>query len=149
MSLILTSCQSNNNSMSNKQKELTDFGLNYTKAWNSQKPEQVAEFFSQDGSLIVNNGAPNTGRDQITAFAKGFMDAFPDMKLTMDSLMFNANDTEYHWSFIGTNTGRNGTGNKVNFSGFERWTFDGNGLIKQSIGSFDEEHYNQQVNKNY
>lgn len=134
--------------MSNKQKEVTEFGLNYTKAWNSQKPEQVAEFFSQDGSLIVNNGVPNKGRDQITAFVKGFMNAFPDMKLTMDSLKFNSNDTEYHWRFIGTNTGTNGTGNKVDFSGFERWTFDDDGLIKQSIGSFDEADYRRQVNIN-
>jgi predicted ester cyclase len=134
------------NTMNTEQKKLTDFGTDYTHAWNSQKPENVASFFTEDGSLLVNNGSPLRGRAAITEFANGFMTAFPDMTLTMDSLIIKPNETQYHWSFIGTNTGPNGTGNQVIFSGFERWTLAENGKIKVSIGSFDEEDYARQVN---
>lgn len=48
------------------------------------------------------------------------MTAFPDMKLTMDSLVTKSTSIEYHWSFIGTNTGPEGKCNKVDFSGFEQ-----------------------------
>ena len=141
--LVIISFQ--NNSMEGKQEKLNNFGTDYTKAWNSQKPENVSSFFSEEGSLIVNKGEPFTGRNEITEFTQGFMTAFPDMKLTKDSLIIKSNDTDYHWSFLGTNTGPDGTGNKVLFSGFERWTFDEEGLIKLSIGTFDEEEYNRQV----
>ena len=137
----------NYNRMDSEQKKLTDFGKDYTNAWNSQNPENVASFFAEDGSLIVNNGTPLKGKYDITEFAKGFMTAFPDMKLTMDSLLIKPTETQYHWSFVGTNTGPDGTGNKVIFSGFERWTFNENGLIKVSIGSFNEEDYSRQVNE--
>lgn len=128
-----------------KQKKMRKFGLEYTDAWNSQKPEQVASFFQEDGMLIVNNGEPITGRTGITEFAKGFMTAFPDMELTMDSLLKKGDRYNYHWTFKGTNTGPNGTGNKVVFSGFEQWTLSANGLVKKSIGTFDEDKYNLQV----
>lgn len=124
--------------------EITEFGKDYTDAWNSQKPENVASFFAEDGSLTVNSGPPLIGREAITEFARSFMTAFPDMKLSMDNLLIKADETQYHWSFVGTNTGANGTGNKVEFNGFERWVFNDEGLIKSSIGKFDEEDYNHQ-----
>lgn len=128
-------------------KTIIEFGNEYTDAWNSQKPENVASFFAIDGSLTVNNGTPLIGRTSITEFTNSFMTAFPDMKLSMDNLLIKSDETQYHWSFIGTNTGLNGTGNKVEFNGFERWTFNEDGLIKSSIGKFDEEDYNRQLNK--
>ena len=74
-----------NNTMDAKQEKLTKFGTNYTSAWNSQEPENVASFFADNGSLVVNKGEPLRGRDDITEFARGFMTAFPDMKSTMYS----------------------------------------------------------------
>ena len=129
-----------------KERSIMEFGKDYTRAWNSQKPKNVALFFARDGSLIVNNGDPLKGRQEITEFTRGFMEAFPDLELSMDSLVIKPKETFYHWSFNGTNSGPEGTGNKVHFSGLERWTFDDSNLIKLSIGSFDEENYNRQVN---
>ncbi|WP_411767991.1 DUF1348 family protein [Winogradskyella sp. A3E31] len=133
------------NTISEVEKTYYDFGMAYTDAWNSKKPNLVAYFFSETGTLTVNNNNPLIGRAQIAEFANGFMTAFPDMKLTMDSLVVKSNATEYHWRFKGTNTGPGGTGNTVDFSGFERWIFDENGKIQQSMGSFDEEEYERQV----
>jgi hypothetical protein len=73
------------------------------------------------------------------------MDAFPDMIVTLDSLVPIANKARFHWTLTGTNTGPNGTGNKVKISGFEEWTLDNNQFIKESKGNFDEEDYNKQL----
>ncbi len=131
--------------MESSQEKLTKFGSDYTAAWNSQNPASVATFFAENGTLIVNKGEPIVGRIKITEFVKGFMTAFPDMQLSMDSLVTLSTGTDYHWRFVGTNTGPEGTNNKVDFSGFERWTFNEDGLIKVSIGTFDEADYSRQV----
>ena len=134
-----------NTTTDKKQKKMNRFGLDYTKAWNSQKPEKVAAFFEEDGTLIVNKGEPITGSYGITEFVRGFMTAFPDMELTMDSLVKSNDRYSYHWTFKGTNIGPGGTGNKVVFSGFEQWTLGSDGRVKKSIGTFDEADYNLQI----
>ena len=41
--------------------KLKEFGMRYAEAWCSQDPGRVASFFSEKGSLSVNNGAPAMG----------------------------------------------------------------------------------------
>src|SRR5436190_12236237 len=108
--------------------QLTYFGKKYSEAWCSQTPESVAAFFATDGSLKVNADSPAVGREAITKVAQGFMAAFPDMIVAMDSLTTKPNGTEFHWTLTGTNSGPGGTGNKVKVSGFELWHFDKDGL---------------------
>jgi len=125
--------------------DLNIFGKSYAQAWCSQKPEFVSLFFSEDGSLSVNDGNPAVGRNEISKVAESFMTAFPDIIVSMDSLITTPEGTEFHWTFTGTNTGPNGTGKKVRINGVELWQFDDNGLIKESKGSFDTEEYERQV----
>ena len=73
------------------------------------------------------------------------MTAFPDMKVLMDDLRFGDEDTEYHWTLVGTNTGPGGTGKRVRTTGFERWRFGDDGLIARSLGSFDSAMYAHQL----
>lgn len=124
------------------------FGQKYTEAWNSKKPEKMASFYAEDGMLTINNGTPAVGRKQLTETAKSFMEAFPDLELAMDSLAVENGMYRYYWTFKGTNTGPGGTGNKVNFSGFEEWTMNEQGLIHKSIGTYDAEDYQRQVEGN-
>ena len=125
--------------------QLTDFGNKYSAAWCSQKPESVAAFFAANGSLKVNDDSPAAGREAVTKVAQGVMMAFPDMIVAMDSIETKPNGTEFHWTLTGTNTGPGGTGNKVKVSGYELWQFDKDGLIQESIGSFDADEYNRQL----
>src|SRR5258705_10826632 len=125
----------NNKTMDKEQ--LTNFGKKYAAAWCSQKPEKVAAFFSTNGSLKVNADSPAVGREAITKVAQGFMTAFPDMIVAMDSLVTKSNATEFHSTLTGTNSVVGGTGNKVKITGFEVWQFGEDGLIQESIGSFD------------
>jgi hypothetical protein len=128
-----------------KQDDLNTFGLRYAGAWSSQKPDSVAAFFAENGTLTVNHGTPAVGRPAIAAVAKGFMDAFPDMVVTLDSLPQTPNGADFHWTLTGTNTGPGGTGRSVRISGVERWRLNGAGLIETSDGSFDADDYNRQL----
>ncbi len=128
--------------------KMVEFGEKYTEAWNSKVPENMASFYAGDGMLTVNHGTPAIGRKQLAETAKSYMDAFPDMELTMDSLTANNGTYRYYWTFRGTNTGPGGTGNKVDFSGFEEWIMNARGLIQKSTGTYDAEAYQRQLNGN-
>ena len=125
--------------------QIREFGERYTEAWNSNEPANVAAFYSEDGSLKVNEADAAVGREAITAVAEGFMTSFPDMVVYMDSIRTTATGFEYHWRFVGTNTGPGGTGNAVDFTGWEEWTFGPDDLISQSLGNFDEDEYARQL----
>ena len=124
--------------------ELTEFARKYTAAWCSQNAASVAAFFAEDGSLTVN-GAQAIGKEAITEVAQGFMTAFPDLELIMDAVDIRSDQAIYRWTFIGTNTGPDGTGNVVRFSGYEEWTFGDNDLVADSHGHFDNDEYQFQL----
>lgn len=126
--------------------ELNDHATRYTAAWNSGDPAVVSEFFSEQGSLQVNDAAPAIGRAAIADVAEGFMTAFPDMALRMLELRVENESIQYHWRFTGTNTGPGGTGNAVDFSGYEEWTFGEDMLVTRSLGHFDNDDYLAQLN---
>src|SRR5580765_3540849 len=98
---------------------LPDFAARYTAAWCCGNPEAVAAFFSPNGSLKINDGVPSRGRAAIAEAARGFMAAFPDLKISMNGLLPRGPRTEYHWTLEGTNTGPGGTGSLVRISGYE------------------------------
>jgi steroid delta-isomerase-like uncharacterized protein len=125
--------------------ELREFASQYTAAWSSRDAAQVASFFTEGGSLKINEGDPSVGREAIAAAAQEFMTAFPDMLLEMDSLRVEGGSVEYHWTFRGTNTGPGGSGKAVRFSGHEEWTIGADGLVADSKGYFDEADYRRQL----
>jgi len=125
--------------------ELKEFANRYAEAWCSQDPQGVAAFYAADGSLSVNDGAPSVGRPAIAEEARGFMDAFPDMKVSFDRLVPAHSGTEFHWTLTGTNTGPGGSGKRVRISGYELWQIDDNGLIRESKGHFDSAEYERQL----
>ena len=125
--------------------QLTDFGARYTAAWCSHESGRVAGFFAEQGSLTINRGAPAIGRAAIAAAAQGFMTAFPDLVVVMDSVLATGPTVFYRWTLTGTNTGPGGTGRRVQISGYEEWTFGPDGLIAQSLGYFDEAAYRAQL----
>jgi 2-keto-4-pentenoate hydratase/nuclear transport factor 2 (NTF2) superfamily protein len=126
--------------------EINDHATRYTAAWNSGDPATVSMFFSENGSLKVNDAEPAVGRNAITEVANGFMTAFPDMELQMSELKVTDEGIQYHWRYLGTNSGPGGTGASVDFSGYEEWTFGEDKLVAQSLGHFDEDEYQAQLN---
>jgi len=124
--------------------EITEFAQQYTSAWCSQNAASVGAFFAEDGSLTVN-GTPAVGRNAITEVAQSFMTAFPDLEIIMDAVEIQSDQVIYRWTFVGTNTGPDGTGKAVRFSGYEEWTFGDDGLVADSQGHFDNDEYQFQL----
>ncbi len=126
---------------------LREFAARYTAAWGSQDAASVAAFYSPNGSLSINGGAPAAGRNAITEVAQGFMTDFPDMQLLMDAILVQGDRAVYQWTLVGTNTGPGGTGQRVRISGFEVWQIGRDGLIAQSQGHFDTFAYQRQLER--
>ncbi|MDX1579392.1 MAG: nuclear transport factor 2 family protein [Gemmatimonadota bacterium] len=124
--------------------DLDDLGTRYAAAWSSQDPDRLASFYAEDGTLTVN-GATSTGREAIRATAAAFMSGFPDMRVTMDSIVGEGGQAVFHWTWTGTNTGPGGTGRSVNLQGHEEWTLGPDGRILASDGHYDEAEYRLQV----
>jgi uncharacterized protein (TIGR02246 family) len=124
---------------------LRAFGERYARAWCSQDPAQVAAFFSPGGSLTVNGGTPNIGREGVAQLARVFMRDFPDMRVAMDRIVRVPGGAEFHWTLTGTNTGPGGTGRSVRISGYEEWQFASDGLVGESQGHFDAAEYDRQI----
>ena len=125
--------------------DIEAFAKSYAQVWCSQRPHFVSYFFAEDGVLQINDGSPAKGTKAITNVVKGFMDAFPDMVVSMDSLITKSEKTRFYWTLTGTNDVPNGTGKKVKISGFEEWTINEEGLIQESKGYFNNKEYERQL----
>ena len=101
----------------------------------------MARHYAPDGSLTINDGTPAVGPEEITAAAKAFMDAFPDLTVLFDDLREGPNGWEYHWTLDGTHAQ---SGNHVRVSGYELWDL-GVGVIQSSRGHYDQTEYDRQV----
>lgn len=140
--VCLTACAPKRKTMSNG--DLTNFATRYAAAWSGKDPVKFAAFYDENGSLTVN-GVASVGRAAITATARAYMAAFPDMIVKLDSLRQEKDQIIFHWNWKGTNTGPGGTGRAVNLRGYERWTIAANGLIAKSDGHFDNDEYQRQL----
>jgi SnoaL-like domain len=124
---------------------LQELAKRYTAAWCSHDAASVAAFYSSEGSLTINDGAPAVGHPAITESAQSFMTAFPDLQVLMDGVDPQDERIIYRWTLVGTNTGPGGTGRSVRISGFEEWTLAADGLIALSRGHFDQAEYHRQL----
>jgi predicted ester cyclase len=125
--------------------QLREFAERYTEAWCSQNAARVASCYSENGSLTVNSGPAAIGRTAIAKVAHDFMSTFPDMRVLMDELVSDGEQTVYRWTLVGTNTGPGGAGRRVRISGQEFWKMGSEGLIAESRGRFDQAEYDRQL----
>jgi len=126
--------------MSLDQDQARAFARSYTDAWCNHDPAGVAEHYAPGGTIAINGGAPT----EITEVARSFMTAFPDIEVFMDDLVVKDEAIEFHWTFVGTNTGPGGTGKRVRISGFEEWALGNDGLVTESQGHYDQAEYDRQ-----
>ena len=54
---------------------------------------------------------PAKGRVELAATAGSYMEAFPDLHVSLDHLHVAGDSAFFVWTFSGTNIGRGGTGN--------------------------------------
>ena len=118
--------------------EVRDLARRYTEAWCSGDPARVAAHYTPGGMISINGGTPAPIED----VARSFVEAFPDIQVYMDDLVFTNEAVEYRWTFTGTSSE---TGKWVRVSGAETWTIGEDGLIAASKGTYDQAEYERQV----
>src|SRR6266851_3454227 len=80
--------------------------LRASKAWSSQDPEGMAACYEETASLTINRGKPSTGRVELAATAASYMEAFPDLRVSVDQVLVAGNSAFWAWTLTGTNSGR-------------------------------------------
>ena len=141
--MLVAGCANQNESMDRA--ELLDFAERYAAAWSGQDAAVWATFYTETGSLRVNDGEPAVGREELAALAQSYMTALPDMVVRFDSLGGSDSRPQFHWTLIATNSGPGGNGNSIHISGYEEWTMSEDGLIEQSLGHIDTAEYERQL----
>ncbi len=105
----------------------------------------MAGCYEDTASLTINGGTPSTGRKQLAATAASYMEALPDLRVSVDQVLVAGDSVFWVWTLTGTNTGPAGTGKPVRVSGIEVWTMGESGLAANSIGYYDAETYERQI----
>ena len=127
------------------QREAEEFGKRYTEAWCSGDPDRVASFYAPEGRISINGGEPSVGRAGVAEMARGFFTGFPDLVVRMDMIRSSGTHCVFLWTLEGTNTGPEGTGNRVVASGWEYWRMSDDGLVAESKGHYDAADFERQV----
>ena len=105
----------------------------------------MASCYEEAGWQSINGGAPAEGRAALAAVAASYMEAFPDLQVSLDQLLTAGEAAFFVWTLTGTNTGPGGTGNSVRVSGIEAWKMGDSGLIASSQGYYDATAYEHQL----
>ena len=124
--------------MIHDRRQVEQLAREYTEAWCSRDPRQVAAHYATGGTIAINGGEPAP----IEGVAKSFVAAFPDIEVSMDDLVVRDDVVEYHWTFTGTSAE---TGESVRIPGFEEWTIGADGCIVESRGHYDQAEYDRQL----
>ena len=114
----------------------------HCEAWTNKTPEVVASRYAEAATMIMNSGEPMTSRSQICDMAAGFMADFPDLVLSLDTVLVANRHMIYAWTFEGHHRE---TGNHVRFSGWEEWDLDDDLNVIRSLGWYDGVDYERQV----
>lgn len=116
----------------------------YVKAWSSHVAEDVASFYEPDGYIVINDGEPIVGHSAFAEMAQSFFDGIPDLVLQVDAVRTAGNRAVMMWTLEGTNTGPEGSGHAVKFSGWEAWHLSDDLRVIASDGRYDAEEYERQ-----
>ena len=114
----------------------------YAAAWTSNRPEDVAAHYAEDGRVVINDGQPIIGRAAIASdYAAPFFTDIPGSAVLLHDFRLAGS----HALFTGMLVGRAKGGGAVSLLGWEEWTLDASGLISQSLVWFNREEYERQV----
>jgi len=125
--------------------ELWRLAARCSRAWSSRDPDEMAACYEETGWQSINDGPRAEGRVALAKVASSYMDAFPDLNVSLDQLLTAGDSAFFVWTLSGTNSGPGGTGNPVRVSGIEVWRMGESGLIASSQGYYDAAAFDQQL----
>jgi uncharacterized protein (TIGR02246 family) len=121
---------------------LQAFARAYAEAWSSGSPAAVARFFTADGQITVNRGAPSVGRAALEAMAAGFFAEFPGLIVRCDDVRGAGDHALFAWTLEGRHAESR---NQVRIHGWEEWELAQPLAIRASLGWFDAAEYERQI----
>ncbi|WP_424833511.1 nuclear transport factor 2 family protein [Ruegeria sp.] len=122
--------------------EMNNLARDYAIAWSSGDAEAVAAFFTDDGQISVNGGAPENGRAAIAEFARRFRDEFSDFELRCDMMRWAGTHAIFVWTLEGHHAK---SGNHVVTRGWEEWELAPDQKIISSQDWFDAQDHQRQI----
>ncbi len=125
--------------------ELWDLAVRCSRAWSANDPTGMAACYEEHQRSSINGADPAVGRTALAAVAASYMEAFPDLQVSLDQLLTAGNSAFFVWTLTGTNTGPGGSGHRVRVSGVEVWNMGDSGLIASSQGYYDADTYERQI----
>lgn len=121
---------------------MNNLARDYAIAWSSGDPDAVASFYAPDGQIIINRGDALQGRPAIAEMARGFYAEFPDLEVRCDMMRWAGTHAIFVWTLEGHHAQ---TGNRVVTRGWEEWELTEDGKVQASLGWFDAEDYQRQI----
>ena len=82
--------------------ELKSFGIEYEAAWRSLVPENPFSYQAKECIVTVNDGEPMITAEGRLGGIIGFMEAFPDLLITMRDIVEEDRGTVFYWNLKGT-----------------------------------------------
>jgi ketosteroid isomerase-like protein len=125
--------------------ELDAFALDHAAAWRSRDAASVVAHFSEDAVVQVNDGPLHVGHAAIRASVQSFMDEYPVIGLITDGLVRDGAIVHWHWTLVGRQSGRGGTGAPVRLQGSAAWRFGDDALLVESKARYDAADYEAQL----
>jgi uncharacterized protein (TIGR02246 family) len=122
--------------------DVEQLAADYTAAWNSGLPQNVAALFAEDGEIVINRGAPWRGRVGVAAMAAGFFADVPDLKLVCDGVRCAGAHVVYMWTFSGHDAK---SAHPLVIRGWEEWDVGDDLKVRVSRGWYDVDDYARQV----
>ena len=121
---------------------LNTLARDYAIAWSSGDPDLVASFFAPEGQISINRGEPLRGHAAIAEMARGFYAEFPDLEVRCDMMRWAGGHAIFVWTLEGHHAE---TGNRVVTRGWEEWELSKDNKVLSSLGWFDAEDYQRQI----
>ena len=128
--------------MATKNDILQTLASEYANAWSSGNPAEDASFYAPDGQISINRGEAVVGAQAITEMAAGFHAEFPDLEIRCDLMRCAGVHALFAWTLEGHHVE---TKNRVVVTGWEEWELDSANKVRNSLGWFDAEDYQRQI----
>jgi steroid delta-isomerase-like uncharacterized protein len=124
--------------------------LNYMEAgWNAGNNPELRELLSEDYVRYLNGLQVANGVLEAEAYIQNYLNAFPNLSVTVGTMVESELQVAAFWTFEGTNTGEFGeylpTGKKARVSGASLFTFNKDGRIQREDTFYNELYLLQQL----
>lgn len=104
----------------------------FERVWDQREFHLIRELLGEEAVGHLEGGEEVVGPDAFVRFQEEFLEAIPDIRLTVNKLLSDQNDVCIHWSASGTHSGGgfgcNATGCELLFQGVT-WLRVQDGLI--------------------